>query len=422
MRYTARQNRFLIHTALLASALSGIPVASGQTAQPTQETRPPDTLTERSIKGPRIAHPTFASGEFWMEWLDNDRILAMAPNERAPILNLDSLPDRPSGNPGYYSIFSVRFSAGAVDRMPAFAKVMEPYLVGRGLGVSYQDEEFNEKGRETRYQHPPASLSPDGKTLLFWNRRESTWVASDLAALRIRAFPGDEEKQSRGVWHPEGGRWFQPGYQMNETLRLQEINRLLVRSLDSPGRITEVKVRPKARGYALGFLPDGNLLTFEPWYDLQYDYGTTSFWVVRLDGKDKDGRPLTDSATAGYDAYNLGIRVPLVDGLPSVVEEVTLSRQGDRLCFLISSHRRDKQSAARIPEMLSLWVVSTSHWTPLREVARIRPQYRSFKTREEALANPMGYKENLPRYVRWLPDGKRVSYLINGTVHVLPVD
>lgn len=137
-----------------------------------------------------------------------------------------------------------------------------------------------------------------------------------------------------------------------------------------------------------------------------------SFFEFDTEGKQANVREYTISLPKGKSEFS-------EDRDLSVSEDVVLSPHGDRLAWLI--HVVEKPSS--IITFLAKWFSS------MHPVSRyVLKLYTSRLDGSDV--QEIGYMEikgkpsatNLPRLLRWLPDGKRLSFVYQGALWTVPAD
>jgi hypothetical protein len=142
--------------------------------------------------------------------------------------------------------------------------------------------------------------------------------------------------------------------------------------------------------------------------------------MVRLDGKDREGKPRTD-LEKGVTAFNYGVDMPDVEGMATAIQAVAMSAVGNRLAWLTGSAGKDKTRAGSLPDIITLWT-SDEYGRNMKAVGKIDVKRQGFATHEEARAHPFYVYDFMPQFLKWLPDGKRVSFLLRGILYTVPVD
>lgn len=275
------------------------------------------------------------------------------------------------------------------------------------------------------YMPPPCTLSPDGKWFLWLYDNEPslmfrppnfphrmTWMVARLDGwVRLECpavpFPGNETMfQHNIVWMPDSRHWLElapeehPRYRavngpngrpllepIEPAQPVFENTRVLIHSLKTQGSQElpverEIKLPSPMGGLALGFTHRGTVLVWSG----SDKRGATQVKMqeVELKGPVARVRPY-------------GIRLPVA----CKVYEVVLDRQGQRLAWVLVEPNKEA----------GVWV-SNLAGKGMRQIGALEIEYDK----------DLGPTSEIPHTVRWLPDGKQLSFLYKNALWTVPAD
>jgi hypothetical protein len=319
-----------------------------------------------------LAHPTAATSEGLHElyfWRDDHTLLFL---RRAPDQTVFHavLVDVATGQQTLPEEFNAKHSA---------------LMQGRPMIVTIQGSPKQEK----HYRPPTAALSPDGKWLLWRNFpfAQSPWIAATFDGQQQQWTPGSDpaseiaDLPNHAFWMPDGTRWVElvsryadGGYSIHLAHEYR---------ISDAVRVRTVGISGLQDGLSVGIRQDGMVVMHHPHYHRREPVRQLNLSLVSLGA---------DRAVA----QSLNVPVPVCNA----VIDITLSPKGDRLAWILQQ-RRER------PWLYTLYVADA-------DGAHARPVASA-----EDVKTDDGH--SWPRSVRWLPDGKQVSFVYKGVIHTLPV-
>ena len=252
--------------------------------------------------------------------------------------------------------------------------------------------------------------SPDGQWVL-WDMRKYNNSAPGMAATR-RAdgrtifWPKIQMDSDAGFWLPDSRRWIGDTYiPTGKFIRGRPVaeKRFVVYNVDRPG-FQSYRI-PGGNGVdrILGVNTEGHVILDESYHGWGGPPGQPqpplSLVEVSLDTPIPTARPL---------------QVPQPQTPPGEASNILLSPQGDRLIWSSSSIR-----PSTIVGWLSSW---TRHSFTRGTISLDVWVCRMDGTPPQHLGTWSGQQVSFPSAVRWNPDGKHLSFTMQGILYSVPVD
>jgi hypothetical protein len=237
--------------------------------------------------------------------------------------------------------------------------------------------------RETHYIPPVAALSPDQKWLLWRNNasNHSSWVAATLEGQQEWMHSNPKEISNHPFWMPDSLHWVELVSRYVDDH--YEIPLAQEYRLGEATPVRTIDIRGLQDGLFVGLRQDGMVMLHHHRHSMREPVRQIDLSLVGLAG---------ETAVA----QSLSIPIPVA----YMAMDVTLSPQGDRLAWILL------QGGER-PWLYTLTIADADG-----------AHARSIATAEEVRSREYF---SCPNALRWLPDGKQVSFDYNGAIHTIAV-
>ncbi len=345
------------------------PGASAPTAHPASNSN--GTLLQRAR---RVAALPAGTGDLWF-WLSPSALIYFRPEgagTRLSAVRLDL--GRSELRPTPLSRFNRRFG----DR-----------LRQETLAVPAPTQ-FRGRATEPAVTRPTVSVSPDGRWILWApvGSAAGRWIAGSPDAARERRWPRARSMWSP-LWWPDSRAWVEVVPALQARGEVRPMARAIVHPLDSAMPEREIQVLAEVAGTPVGLTADGRAL-FQAQRDPEEWFPEAEQIALTLAVPDRMQRS----------------RVPLPHG--ALVTHVAMSPAGDRLAWLYMTRPGRDSQAPR----WGVWVSDLlgRHFRALGETSVVIREVAGVETVEEGW----------PGTLRWLPDGRRLSFRLGGGLYVVP--
>jgi hypothetical protein len=268
----------------------------------------------------------------------------------------------------------------------AFNAKNSPLMKGKSMTVSFEGS----GEQEHHYLPPTAALSPDGKWLL-WQSTSSfpdgQWIAATLDGQSQQwkqgsdagsEFPGIS---THPVWLRDSSGWVElVSRYANQTYTITQANLYRLGKTDPVKRI---RIRGLDDGLLAGVTQDDRVMMHHPDDPRASEVTQAEFSRIGLDAETVSAQKLTFSLPTSADAADF-----------------ILSPHGNRLAWILKRERE--------PSRQYTLYIANADGTGIHPIGST-----------EGVQVGKGY--SWPRDIRWLPDGKRLSFVFKKAVWVIPV-
>jgi hypothetical protein len=268
----------------------------------------------------------------------------------------------------------------------AFNKLNSPLMQGMPMMQRFQGS-----SKDVMHYFPPeCSMSPDNRWLL-WNSKPSpyfgNWVAATIGGKQQKWAQGVDPDSNvsfvggHGLWMPDSKQWVELIQRYSN--RTYTIHLARVYEVGRPRPLRTIRITGLQDGLPVGVTYDGLVAMHVGTKHGNAPTAQLDLALVRIDSDSATARPVSIPIPVSYN-----------------VADVILSPKGDRLAWV----------ARQGPVAESLHTLYTadadgSHFRSIGSAVGIRTP-REF---------------SWPRELRWLPDGKHVSFAYNGALYVVPI-
>jgi len=344
-----------------ATALSTSPTLAADAVTPTT----PDLLR---IATRLVSTPPDLEWRYF--WRDDHTVLFLrqAPGQRHFLIELV---DTRTGHATRPAAFNAHFS-----------RLMPGQLMKVGvLGSNHFEDHYNP---------PVAALSPDGKWLLWLNSaigQKGRWIGATLDGQSEEWEKGQDPTSeapfldSQPLWLQNGKQWIElVSRYANHTYSVTQAN---LHGIHQASVVKRFRVNGLADGLPAGVTNDGRLMIYHPAEPRVRSIEQACFSLVRLGGETATVQALT---------------VPIPESTSA--NDVLLSPQGDRLAWVLDRGA----TGSRLYQLFA----SKADGTDQRLVGA-------------APGVSVSNRFSWPRSIRWLPNGKRVSFVFRDALWSVPV-
>lgn len=369
--------------------LLGISVASWvfQPVQKTAGPQPPTAATSPPTREPRRSEADLLKVAKQVGRLAGGENATYFWRSDAEVVSLQPSRDQPA----LFHLTVLNTHTGREQPLQSFNEAFGGLLRGHRIRVTV----VGRPGATLTYEPPVASLSPEGRSFLWFGGR-LFWHAATLNGEAAGRWRQPSPLRNQAVWLRDGHRWAEVETDLREGRYY--LRRVHLHDLRDPRAGRTVETPALEDGFALGFTPEEKLLV---------RHGGAS--EATADTAEAEEIALTEVGLAAERGQldRFTFRLPE----PARMVECALSPAGDRLAWVL---RRQPDSTGQSP-YYSLWTCGPRGETMV--------QAGSMGIKHEAAARntvngiPVG-----PQSLRWLPDGKRVSFRLRDRLYVLPVD
>src|SRR5579884_2324832 len=287
----------------------------------------------------------------------------------------------------YFQALLVDAGSGRKTLPEAFNARFSALLTAKIMHVRFADDPNR---HETHYLPPKCALSPDGKRLV-WLSQNQKWIAARLDAADKVEWPrAGKTVPGFALWMFDSRHWVECVEDYHNDAFT--IPRAIFHDLEAPRANQTVQFTGLPDGLPLGITHDNHVLLYKQ------DFADRTTRKVK---------PQVDFYEASLDGESASVRDYSISWPQSMrVWDMALSRQGDRLAWRLMPDDLERATC-------EIWT-SDLRGEARRKIGQVKNLTRL--TGDRSIRSPFPVK------LRWLPDGKRLSFLYDNALWTVPVD